>query len=133
MKILDTVLIVEDDPIASLIIRKRMSISPLIKESKIFANGELALAYIQSTLASERTMPDLILLDINMPVMNGWQFLEAFNSLQKPYHVPIIMLTSSIDPEDKEKAYSYQFVKGFLSKPFTTQHLEQILSIMKEG
>jgi CheY-like chemotaxis protein len=130
MKKIESVLIVEDDPIASLIIQKRVSANPAIRQSQIFANGELALAHIKNALAADDDLPDLILLDINMPVMDGWQFLENCTGLRKLQQVPVVMLTSSIDPEDIAKAKTFPAVKGFFSKPLTRQHLDQIVGLL---
>lgn len=70
-------------------------------------------------------LPDAIFLDINMPVMNGWDFLEVFEKLD--LEIPIYMLTSSIDPRDQEKAHKFSSVKDFISKPLTEDRLKIII------
>ena len=71
--------------------------------------------------------PEVIFLDINMPVMDGWNFLENFAN-QVPLHAytNIYMVTSSIDPADQEKVKKYPAVKVFITKPFSVESLEQI-------
>ena len=86
--------------------------------------GQSALRYI----AESAECPDIILLDINMPVMDGLQFLEEFEKIASPNHGPvkIVMLTTSINPIDIEKANKGKFVSQFLNKPLTQAHLETI-------
>lgn len=75
---------------------------------------------------AEGTLPDLLFLDINMPGMDGWAFLEALGSLADVGQMPdIFMLTSSIDPADVELANQIPLVKGFLEKPLTPEKLIQ--------
>jgi CheY-like chemotaxis protein len=129
MKTLQTVLIVEDDPVAALIIGKKVSMHPRIRHSHTCANGELALSFLEAALSDGNALPDLILLDINMPVLDGWQFLEALTALPKPREVPVVMLTSSIDAEDRTRAFTFPAVKGFFSKPLSAPMLEQVLGL----
>ena len=131
MKTLETVLIVEDDPIAALLIGKKVNTHPRIRHSHTCANGELALSFVNAALSAGDTLPDLILLDINMPVLDGWQFLEALATLPKPREVPVVMLTSSIDPEDMARARRFPAVKGFFSKPLSAPMLEQVLGLVE--
>lgn len=73
-------------------------------------------------------LPDIILLDINMPVMNGFDFLEQFTQLSGNLKdcCRIYILTSSIYPEEREKAFSYKEVNGFINKPLTADKLEML-------
>lgn len=72
---------------------------------------------------------DLIFLDINMPRMNGWQFLEEYRALPKPGREPIVvMLTSSINPEDQERAAAIREVTEFRSKPLSFEMLDEIIA-----
>lgn len=73
-------------------------------------------------------LPQLILLDINMPVMDGWEFLEAFVHLPKTVldDCKVVMHTSSIDPRDVEKAKTFNSVSDYITKPLTVQSLSKI-------
>ncbi|CAD5251414.1 MULTISPECIES: two-component system response regulator [unclassified Imperialibacter] len=84
------------------------------------SNGEEALKIISDT------QPGVVLLDINMPVMNGWEFLEALTQLQQtnPYH--IFITTSSVDPNDKKKASDHPLVRGYLEKPLNPDKIKAL-------
>jgi CheY-like chemotaxis protein len=95
----------------------------LVKQSALDA-----LNYFKKDLL-ESEYPDLIFLDINMPAMNGWEFLEEFNQLTKvsQRNPIIIMLTTSDNPDDKAKANTYEIVSDFRTKPLTKDMLDSII------
>ena len=88
-----------------------------------------ALEYLKSKKNIENTHPDLIFLDINMPGMNGWEFLEEYNKLDKELQsqVIVVMLTTSENPDDKKKAKSLNILSDFKIKPLTKEMLEEII------
>lgn len=95
----------------------------LVKQSALDA-----LNYLKKDLL-ESEYPDLIFLDINMPAMNGWEFLEEFNQLTKvsQRNPIIIMLTTSDNPDDKANANTYKIVSDFKTKPLTKDMLDSII------
>lgn len=95
-----------------------------------FSNGELAVNFFQENLLNEASLPDIILLDINMPIMDGWDFLNWFAAQKHklPREIPIFMVSSSIDWRDIEKAKSYSAVVDYLSKPLTEGNFYEIFS-----
>ncbi len=117
---LQTILLVEDEEvdqyICKYVINKfNSSITTLIAN-----NGQEALEILQ------HDKPDAIILDINMPIMNGFEFLDHYAS-EFDNHVPVVaMLTSSIDDNDKKKASQYSFVRVCFQKPLTNAHLQQL-------
>ena len=89
-------------------------------------NGMEALDYLKDP---DNQIPDILFLDLNMPVANGWKFLDEFGSLQEDLSktMDIYIVSSSIDPEDFKKAESYSYVRSFISKPLTQQTIESVL------
>jgi CheY-like chemotaxis protein len=87
-------------------------------------NGQEALDLI--TNKDSDNSEYLVLLDINMPVMDGWQFLESLGNLNNPPKVNVVIVTSSIDTIDKRKATKYPQVIGFFEKPLTQENCIQI-------
>lgn len=121
----DCIYIVEDDSVASFVIKKVIGQKLGVGSCLVLQNGKLAL----EKLKAEEINPDLIFLDINMPIMDGWEFLDACIEENRDT-IPVFLLSSSINPADKERAMNYSQVHGFLSKPFTTQKLDDVLSLL---
>jgi CheY-like chemotaxis protein len=92
-----------------------------------FTRAAEALRHLNACAESSADeLPEFIFLDINMPEMDGWQFLEEYEKLPDSVHqqCTVIMLTSSIDVYDIEKSKQYEFIYDFISKPLTVGHLE---------
>ena len=132
---LDKILCVDDDPITLMLCKKVVERVEFAKEIITAKNGEEAIQYFDN-LFEERKIndsivyPKLVLLDLNMPVMDGWEFLESYMS--KDYNdifisTRFIVLSSSIDPYDINRAKTYPVI-GFLSKPITKEMLENLKS-----
>ncbi len=90
--------------------------------------GLEALEYLETNKENMELIPDLIALDINMPVMDGWQFLKEYSIMEKEFQdsVVIIMLSTSGDPDDIEKAMKYSCVSDFITKPLTREKVTNI-------
>lgn len=134
---LEKILCVDDDAITLMLCKKVIERVAFANEVLTAKNGEEAIDYFNK-LAPEYKLdknvsyPKLIFLDLNMPIMNGWEFLD--NYLQNEYQevfkeAKFIVLSSTIDPQDVVKAKSYPMVIDFLSKPITKEMLE----ILKPG
>ncbi len=91
-------------------------------------SGTEALAYLRSMKANKDPYPDLIFLDINMPGMNGWEFLKEYRQLDKELQVPevLIMLTTSDNPDDEARSKKWGIVSDYLTKPLTKEVMEAI-------
>lgn len=92
----------------------------------VYENGKEALESLSSRLLVGEELPDFIFLDLNMPVMNGWQFLDAFAKLPVICKPLIFIITSSIDQEDRDRAMRYNIVKEFLVKPLSENRLKKL-------
>ena len=99
-------------------------------------SGIEALDYLKSAGGTENPRPDLIFLDINMPGMNGWEFLDEFRKLDKNLQskMVVIMLTTSVNPEDEALSRTYDLLSDFKTKPLTKEMLEDVLTkFYREG
>lgn len=127
------VLIIDDDPILIMVCTRLMSITGFSQAVASNRDGKEGFDYLQYCLEeAPEQLPDLILLDINMPVMNGWDFLDLYKSIEAdlPKKISIVMLSSTVDQADYDKAGSYPQVKGFYSKPLTKENLPEIIDLM---
>ena len=118
------IVIVDDSDIVIFLHTEILSYSKLSSNPLSALNGQQALDLITSKEAKD--VAYLILLDINMPVMDGWQFLESLGTLQDPPTVHVVIVTSSIDSIDKKKAAKYSNVIGFFEKPLTQENCAQM-------
>ena len=131
----DKILFVDDDPITLMLCKKVIAKSSFANEIATAQDGEEALKYF-NTLKYDNTkkitdkIPQLIFLDLNMPVMGGWEFLDHFTSdaYAEFSETKVIILSSTIDPEDLERAKKHPVIIDFLSKPITTSMLEYLKS-----
>ena len=133
---LESILFIDDDPITLMLCKMVISKSLFSKEIATAKNGEVALQYFnklkQVNTNSKFTKPQLIFLDLNMPVMGGWEFLDSFSTADySDYNkTKVIILSSTIDPGDLEKSKKYPMVIDFLSKPISKEMLEYIKGII---
>lgn len=127
MKKIDIACIVDDDPVFVFATKKVMEMADFCNAFMVFHNGKQALDNLTAIIKSEGNLPDIILLDLNMPVMDGWQFLDEFIKVPSPKEITIFIVSSSIDPEDVNKAKSYDAVNNYVVKPITRDVLADIL------
>lgn len=122
------VLLVEDDPITIMVCERIMKMTSFAEKVTSCQNGKMALSYLLS-VKDKAQLPKVIFLDINMPVMNGWDFLIELDKVKSGFEeVPqIFLLSSTIDPEDYTKAKDFSLVKGFISKPLSKEALDRIM------
>jgi CheY-like chemotaxis protein len=131
MKKLNCILLVDDDEPTNFLNKMILEDVNCAEAIEVAESGQSALKYLES--ASENgypPSPDLIFLDINMPAMNGWEFLEQYSNLDQQHkaNVVIVMLTTSLNPDDRAKASKIEDVSGFETKPLTAEKLQSILN-----
>jgi len=120
----NSILLVDDDYVNNFITESLLRKSGIAKEIKAVRNGEEALTYLNEEI---NYVPDLILLDINMPEMDGINFLKNFKRMVLDKSIRIILLTSSVNPQDKEKLNSLGY-PDIMLKPFTQEKLMEVLN-----
>lgn len=129
MKQVDNILIIDDDPLFLLLIKKTIIKYELSKTIAAFTDGLEALESLKDAIKNQTQLPDILLLDINMPIMDGWEFLDLFKPLLETIDkkISIYIATSSIAENDKLKAKSYSIVIDYLLKPIDQQILNTII------
>ena len=127
MKKIDLACIIDDDPIFIFSAKKLMELADFCKGFIVFHNGKEALNHLNTIISSNEELPDVILLDLNMPVMDGWEFLEEFIKIKSEKAITIYIVSSSIDPGDINKAKSYHNVNNYIVKPVTIDSLKSVL------
>lgn len=132
---LNCVLLIDDDEPTNFLNQIIVESLECTKQIKVAQSGEEALDYLaHADNKNPSATPDLIFLDINMPAMNGWEFLEKYRTLvhDSKGKAMIVMLTTSLFPEDKMKANEIPEVSAFENKPLTEEKLTGILKKLFE-
>jgi CheY-like chemotaxis protein len=125
------VFVVDDDKIFHFIIKKLLVSNNINVEPEFFENGLQAIEGIKSKLDNEEAPPDLILLDINMPILDGWQFLEEFKMLKSRIQkeISIYIISSSDNTFDRNRANDFKDeIKDYYLKPITVDGLKSIFT-----
>jgi|SRR5688500_8502158 response regulator RpfG family c-di-GMP phosphodiesterase len=124
-------ILIDDDPMNNLICKLTIEMTLGQTDIKAFVNPENGLEYIQNEFSNLKETSALLLLDINMPIMSGWEFLEMFDNLSYEIkdRVKICILSSSIDERDKERSYANKNVLDFLVKPLTDKDIQRIAAM----
>lgn len=127
MRKIDLVCIVDDDPIYLFGIKKMIKVVDFCNDFVVFNNGQEAINGLNTLYADTGKVPDIIFLDLNMPILDGWQFLEEFVGFPLEKKIIIYVVSSSIDQFDIEKALSYSSVKNYIYKPIGKKDFQKIL------
>ena len=126
MRRFDLTYVIDDDEIFVFVLRKLLQKCDHFDEIVNISNGLDAIEILNNQYSRNGQLPDLIFLDLNMPVLDGWQFLDEIEKLPFKDQLKIHVISSSIDAREIEKAKEYSTVKSFVSKPVTLNWLNSI-------
>ena len=121
--------IIDDDPIFVYGTKRIMKEINFCEEIIVYNNGQEALDGLSKISSLGKKIPEVIFLDLNMPIMNGWEFLDEItklpsNNFEKTY---IYIISSSVDTRDLERVQTYKVVNNYILKPITPNDLENVL------
>ncbi|TGL35713.1 response regulator [Leptospira perdikensis] len=122
--------VIDDDKIYQFTTKKIISNAGIKGDVLVFSDAENALDFFHTEVQNKDQLPDIIFLDINMPFMDGWQFLDAFEKIrpQFPKSIEVFLVSSSVDIADTDRAAKIPIISGYIFKPFTKEKLLESLS-----
>ena len=129
MNKINTFCIVDDDDIFKFTTSVLLKKTDLVNKIIVFSNGLKAINFLKEEMGNKENIPDVLFLDINMPVMDGWEFLEEYLLIKPmmPKTVVIYMVSSSVDEKDILKAKSISALSGYLVKPISSQNIMEVI------
>jgi CheY-like chemotaxis protein len=129
------VCIIDDDAIYQFTITRTIESQKLAKKILVFSDGEQAIQFLVDNIGNSEHIPDIIFLDINMPIMDGWQFLEEYIHIKPRVGKPITiyMVSSSVDTVDLERAKTISELSDYIIKPITPDRLKSIIEALDQN
>ena len=124
--------IIDDDTVYVNLVKKIIETKKLCENLLVFSDGKQSIDYFEALLQNldAENIPEIIFLDLNMPVMDGWEFLERFTKIKNKFGkvITLYVVSSSINPIDVTRAKSLSSVKDYLIKPINIAELENIFA-----
>jgi CheY-like chemotaxis protein len=129
-KMFENIYMIDDDPIYLFLAKKLFIEQKFSQNTKTFENGKVAIESLLDSQNLKEKLPDIIFLDLSMPIMNGWEFLDSFNAAPIPNkeNITIIVMSSSINPVEIDMIKSYPVVQDYIVKPLTPADLQKLLA-----
>jgi len=124
--------VIDDDPLYNFGIKKLFEFTHFSENSLFYKNGQEAIEGLMAISEGEN-FPEVLLVDINMPIMNGWQFLEEYEKRNLKREVKIYVVSSSINQEEIDRANAYAFVSGYIFKPLTLEKVKELKETVEKG
>lgn len=124
--------LIDDDEVFVFLTKKLIAQTEQAVILETYINGQEAIDRLREISADESALPDLVLLDLNMPVMDGWEFLNAFQEVEfsAPNKIHLYIVTSSISPYEVERAKQIPAVQEFIVKPMVKQKFVELISAL---
>jgi CheY-like chemotaxis protein len=125
-------MLIDDDAPTNFFHREVLLQAHFTKNILVFEQASLAIEYLLDQ-NREGALPEVIFLDLNMPGMDGWEFLEVYQEKVRPLYPKIrliVMLTTSENPDTREKARKYDVLDTFMTKPLTDEKLNKLSSLI---
>lgn len=133
MKKLRKVISIDDEQLNNYIIQRLLERFDCIEEIVSFEEASDALGFLETEKSTTESQPDLLFLDLNMPGMNGWEFIEKYREAIRPERISqIVILSSSILDSDRERAEEIPEVGAYVSKPLDEQKIKELLKSLFE-
>ena len=135
MKTIKNMTLIDDDDIFVFLTKKAIESTSLVELIRVFGNGLDAINFLQENSDDVDSLPEIILLDLSMPIMDGWQFLDQFTKLAPKIDkkITIYICSSSISPSDVELAKKNSLVSDYVIKPITKEKLIDLLKNIIEA
>jgi CheY-like chemotaxis protein len=125
-----TVCLIDDDKIYQFTAKKMLEATGMAKDIRSFYDGSEAIAFFSGENSKDPSnLPDVIFLDINMPIMNGWEFLEEYEKIRNhfPKSMALYVVSSSVDDADIRRSRQYNSVTDYIVKPITRMRYQELL------
>jgi len=124
---------IDDDPVDHFLMKHILRGKNYFDTTTYTIYGSLVHDYIEQHKAEPEKLPDMIFVDLNMPMFSGWDFLkrmeQMYNEISK--EIPVFVISSSLRPDDRATSSKYSFVQDFVSKPVSSEEIERIIHTQK--
>lgn len=126
----EIICIVDDDKVYQFTATRAIKSVAAVKRILVFNDGEEANIFLKDNMKNREILPDIIFLDINMPYMDGWQFMEEFVKLKPSLSkvITIYMVSSSVQPSDVERAKKISDISDYIVKPINKETFQELLN-----